>query len=116
MLLNFIWLLFGGQRMDFFSMLASTGLPEWVSTLFPILKIVFIVYIALAAIAMTVLILLQPSNSQGGITGITNTTETYYSHNKGATKEGRMKKATAWIAVSVVIVVILFFIVNSIVY
>lgn len=97
-----------------FGMLGSVGLPDWASTLLPILKIVFVVYIALAAIAITVLILLQPSNSQGGITGITGTTETYYSHNKGATKEGRMKKATTWLAVSVVIAVILFFIVNAI--
>lgn len=102
--------------MFMFNLLGATGLPEWVSTLFPILKIIFVSYLGLAAIAIIVLILLQPSNSQGGITGITGTTETYYSHNKGATKEGRMKLATTWIAVSMVVVVILFFIINSFVY
>ncbi len=101
--------------MDFFSLLGAAGdLPQWVVTLFPILKIIFVAYIGVAAVAITILILLQPSNSQGGITGITGTTETYYSHNKGATKEGRMKRATAILAISVVVVVILFFVVNAI--
>ncbi len=101
--------------MYFFGLMGAAGdLPNWVTTLFPILKIIFVSYIGLAAIAIAVLILLQPSNSQGGITGITGTTETYYSHNKGATKEGRMKRATMWLAISVVVVVILFFVINAI--
>ncbi|MBO5103331.1 MAG: preprotein translocase subunit SecG [Clostridia bacterium] len=101
--------------MNLFGLIAATGLPTWVTTSFPIIKGILVGYIALAAIAIIVLVLLQPSNSQG-MTGITGeTTDTYYSHNKSATKEGRMKKATAWIAVSVVIATILFFILSMIV-
>ncbi len=101
--------------MFLFGMLGA-GLPEWVTTLVPILKIIFVSYIGLSAIAMIVLILMQPSNSQGGITGITGTTETYYSHNKGATKEGRMKKATTYLAISMLVVVVLFFVFDMLVY
>ncbi len=102
---------------NFFNMLgAGAGLPEWVTTAVPIIKGILVGYIALAAIAIIVLILCQPSNSQGGLTGITGqTTDTYYAHNKGATKEGRMKKATTWIAVSVLIATILFFVLTLIV-
>ncbi len=101
--------------MFLFGMLGA-GLPEWVTTLVPILKIIFVSYIGLAAIAMIILILMQPSNSQGGITGITGTTDTYYSHNKGATKEGRMKRATTWLAISIIVVVALFFVFDMVVY
>ena len=99
--------------MDIFSLMA-TGLPTWVTTSFPIIRGILVGYIALAAIVITVLVLLQPSNSQGGITGITNNADTYYAHNKGSTREGRMKKATAWFAVSIVIAVIIFFVLTLI--
>ena len=99
--------------MDIFSLMA-TGLPTWVTTSFPIIRGILIGYIAVAAIVITVLVLLQPSNSQGGITGITNNADTYYAHNKGSTREGRMKKATAWIAISIVIAAILFFVLTLI--
>lgn len=100
--------------MNFLSLLGAE-VPEWVSTSFPIIRGVLIGYIALAAVAIIVLILVQPSNSQGGITGITGSNvETYYSHNKGATREGRLKRATAWIALSIVIAAILFFVLTLI--
>ncbi len=101
--------------MDYFSMLAA-GLPEWVTTSFPIIKDILIAYIALAAVVITILILIQPSNSQGGITGITGTqTDTYYSQNKGSTREGRLKKATIGVAISIVVAAVLFFILALIV-
>lgn len=100
--------------MFLFGMLGAGGFDTGLITFISVLKIVFISYIGLGAIAMIVLILMQPSNSQGGITGITGTTETYYSHNKGATKEGRMKRATAYLAISILLVAILFFVVDAI--
>ncbi len=96
--------------------LLGTGLPEWISVSFPIIKYILLGYIGLAAIAITVLVLLQPSNSQGGINGITGSNvETYYAHNKGETREGRMKKATMWLAISVAIATVLFFILTLVV-
>lgn len=101
--------------MSFLSILGA-GLPEWVSVSFPIIKYILLGYIALAAIAITVLVLVQPSNSQGGINGITGSnTETYYSHNKGDTREGRMKKATMWLAISVAIATVLYFVLSLII-
>ncbi len=96
--------------------LLGTGLPEWISVSFPIIRYVLLAYIGLAAIAITVLVLLQPSNSQGGINGITGSNvETYYAHNKGETREGRMKKATMWLAISVAIATVLFFVITLVV-
>lgn len=101
--------------MNLVSML-GTGLPEWISVSFPIIKYILLGYIALAAIAIIVLVLLQPSNSQGGINGITGSNvETYYAHNKGETREGRMKKATMWLAITVAIATVLFFVLSLVV-
>ena len=101
--------------MNFLNLLGA-GLPTWVTTSFPIIKGILVGYIALASIAIIVLVLLQPSNSQNGLSAITGqTTDTYYSHNKGATREGRLRKATGWIALSIVIATIIFFILSLIV-
>ena len=102
--------------MDFFSLLAASDLPRWITESFPIIKGILVGYIALASIAIIILVLVQPSNSHGGLSAITGqTTETYYSHNKGATREGRLKKITAWIALSIAIVAVVFFILSLIV-
>ncbi len=98
----------------FYLGMLGAGYDTWFTTMIHVLKIVFVSYIGLAAIAMIVLILMQPSNSQGGITGITGTTDTYYSHNKGATKEGRMKRATTYLAISVILAVVIFFVLEVI--
>ena len=101
--------------MNFVSLLGA-GLPDWVTTSFPIIKGILVGYIALASLAIIVLVLIQPSNSQNGLSAITGqTTETYYSHNKGVTKEGRLKKATGWVALSITIAAVLFFILSLIV-
>ncbi len=93
----------------------GAGLPTWVTTTVPIVKYVLLAFIGLAAIAIIVLVLMQPSNSQGGINAITGATETYYSHNKGATKEGRMKRATMWLAIAVAIATVLYFVLTLVV-
>ncbi len=93
----------------------GAGLPAWVTTTIPIVKYILLAFIGLAAIAITILVLMQPSNSHGGINAITGATETYYSHNKGATKEGRMKKATMWLAIAVAIATVLYFVLTLIV-
>ena len=99
--------------MSFISILGAV-LPVWVTTSFPIIKYILLAYIGLAAIAITVLVLLQPSNSHGGLNAITGATETYYSHNKGATREGRMKRATMWLAITVAIATLLYFVLELI--
>ena len=96
--------------MSFINLLGA-GLPEWVSTTFPIFKGILIGIIALCALAIIVLVLCQQSNSQGGINGVTGSNvETYYAHNKGSTKEGRLKKATTIMAIIAASATVLYFI------
>jgi preprotein translocase subunit SecG len=59
---------------------------------------VYIIYI-LVCIALTVVVLLQ-EGKQGGLTGaISGGAETYWSKNKGRSKEGRLAIATTVLAV-----------------
>ena len=59
---------------------------------------VYIIYI-LVCIALTVVVLLQ-EGKQGGLTGaISGGAETYWSKNKGCSKEGRLAIATTVLAV-----------------
>ena len=59
---------------------------------------VYVIYI-LVCIALTVVVLLQ-EGKQGGLTGaISGGAETYWSKNKGRSKEGRLAIATTILAI-----------------
>lgn len=83
--------------------------PEWVSKSFPIIRYVFMFLIAAAAITLIVVTLMQDSK-EGGENVITGVQETYYSQNKGRTKEGILKKLTIAMASSIGILIVLFFV------
>ena len=96
------------------SLLLASGdspLPDWVTTLFPILQQIFVWGLAVGALIMIVLVLLQQSNSQGGAgSAITGVADTYYSQNKGKSKEGRLKLATTITAIVMGVMAILYFV------
>jgi len=90
---------------------AETPLPDWVTTLFPILQKVFMWGLAAGALAIIILVLLQQSNSQGGAgAAITGATETYYAQNKGKSREGRLKLATTIVASVMGVIAVLYFV------
>lgn len=91
-----------------FNFLGEAVLPNWVSNSFPIIKFILLIIIALCAIGIIAVVLMQESedNSSNAITGIK---ETYYSQNKGANREGRLKKATIILAVAIAVLVIVYF-------
>jgi len=100
--------------MSFINLLGA-GLPEWVTTTFPVFKTILICLVALCAVVITILVLCQQSNSQGGINGVTGSNvETYYAHNKGSTKEGRLKKATTVVAIIAAFATVLYFVLSLI--
>jgi len=100
--------------MSFINLLGA-GQAEWITTTFPVLKTILICIVAVCAIAVTILVLCQQSNSQGGINGVTGSNvETYYAHNKGNTKEGRLKKATTIIAIIAAFATVLYFVLSLI--
>ena len=85
-------------------MLQFLGAPQWMSTSFPIIQTVLLVLIGISALAITIAILAQPSNPDGGRNVITGTNDSYYAQNKGATKEGRLKRL---IIVSSIVILVL---------
>lgn len=90
--------------MDFLALI-----PEWVEVSFPIIRYVFMFLIAACAIVLIVATLMQESN-EGGENAITGIQESYYSQNKGQTKEGILKKITIAMAASIAILIVLFFV------
>ena len=73
------------------------------------IRAILIVLMAVCAIAIVVLVLCQKGNSGGG-SAITGVQETYYSHNKGSTLEGRLKMWTVGFAIAMAVITITFFI------
>jgi preprotein translocase subunit SecG len=59
------------------------------------------------AIVIVISILIQPSKMDGFTNFFSGTTETFYSHNKGKTKEAKLAKVTIVFAVIFAVVVIL---------
>ena len=79
--------------MNFVNLLLADGpVANWISKSFPIMQTILIILIALLAVAIIVCVLLNPSNSDGGSNAITGSNESFYSQNKGSSREGRLKK------------------------
>ena len=83
--------------------------PAWVGTAFPIIRYVFMFLMAAAAITLIVVALMQDSK-EGGANSITGAQESYYSQNKGRTKDGVLKKITIAMASIIAILIVLFFV------
>ncbi len=83
--------------------------PGWVTSSFPIIRYVFMFLMAAAAITLIVVTLMQESK-EGGSNAITGAQESYYSQNKGRTKEGILKKITIAMASIIGILIVLYFV------
>ncbi len=84
------------------NMLLSDGIQsDFITTFFPILRIVLVSLILISAIVLIVAVLLQSEDASGGTNVISGARESYYSENKGDTKDGRLKKYTI-IAASII--------------
>ena len=83
--------------------------PSWIATSFPIIRYVLMFIMAAAAITLIVVALMQDSQ-EGGANAITGTQESYYSQNKGRTKQGILKKITIAMAAIIAISIVLFFV------
>lgn len=86
------------------------GIAQWITTSFPIIRIVLLALMVLSAIIMIVLVLLQPSNSEGMGALSGQTSDTFYSKNKGRSIEGVMKRLTVIFAIVMAVISILFFV------
>ena len=93
--------------------LLGAVLPEWVVNSFPIFKFILLILIVLSSSALIVVVLSQEGDESGTNT-ITGIKDTYYSQNKGMNKQGRLKKLTVILSITIAVCVILFFVLSEI--
>lgn len=82
---------------------------DFVTTVFPILRYVLIGIIFLNAVIMIITTLLQSSNEENGA-GVISGQESYYSQNKGESRDGKLKKATTICAIIIAVCAVLYFV------
>ena len=95
----------------FYNLLLSNSRPvaDWIATSFPIIRTVLIILITIFAVTIIFAVLLQPSKPAGGHNVILGTNESYYSHNKQFTKEGRLKKNIVFSAIVIFVLSVLYY-------
>jgi len=76
------------------------------------LRSIVLILTALASVVIIVAVLCQPSNPDGGRNVITGTNDSYYAQNKGATKEGRLKRLIIICAAVVLVLTIAFYVIE----
>lgn len=95
--------------MNFLTMLADEIQSDFVTTVLPIMRYVLFFLIIACAIVIIITCLLQSNNSEGGdpITGIQ---ESYYTKNKGGSRDGKLKIITIVCASIIAVCVIVYFV------
>ena len=88
-------------------MLAASN--DFVTTVFPVLRYVFLVLIFISSVIMIITTLMQSSADENGATAVTGQ-ESYYSQNKGESRDGRLKKITTICAIVIAVCTILYFV------
>ena len=83
------------------------------SSSFPIIRIVIISLVILLSLLLIVLILLQPAK-QEGVGAISGSTDTFFSKNKGRTREGMLLRMTIIVSLVILALVLLYFVMLSI--
>lgn len=82
---------------------------DFITTVFPILRFVLVGLIFVCAVVMIIATLLQSSADENGATAVTGQ-ESYYSQNKGESRDGKLKKATTICAIIIAVCTILYFV------
>lgn len=95
--------------MNLLNTMLDTQVPMWVTNSFPIIRIVLFSIIVLSAIIAIIAILFQSQDS-AGTDVITGAQESYYSKNKGGSRDGKLKLITIIMASIIVVCAILYFI------
>lgn len=90
-------------------MLLDSTVPIWVSDSFPIIRIVLFCLVVACAIILIVTTLFQNEDSNDADV-ITGQQESYYSKNKGGSKDATLKLITIITSIITVVCVILYFV------
>ena len=83
---------------------------KWVSKVVPVARYVILVMMALVAVATIVLVFMQIGQGGNATNVVTGNADSYYSQNKGGSREGRITRLI-YVCVGVLVVLsILFFV------
>jgi len=94
-----------------FNLIAAV--TKGVADSFPIIRIVIISLLMILSALIIVVILLQPAK-QEGVGAISGSADTFFSKNKGRTREGMLLRLTIIIAVVMFVLVLFYFVTLSI--
>ena len=86
------------------------GIDPGVANALSIVQYVIVGIVAVCAVAIIFLVLFQKSNSDGGLNAISGVQETYFSQNKGNTRDGLLKKLTVILAIVIAVLAIAYWI------
>lgn len=91
-------------------LLESALQADWITTLVPILRYIFIGIIFVCAIVMIVTVLMQSDSNNAASSAISGVQESYFSQNKGESRDGILKKITIAMVSIIAICILLYFI------
>ncbi len=83
---------------------------DFITTFFPILRIVLVSLIFISAVVLIFSVLLQSEDASGGTNVISGARESYYAENKGDSRDGRLKKLTIIASIIIAVSSLLYFI------
>jgi preprotein translocase subunit SecG len=93
------------------NLLDDAVISDFATNVLPVLRYVLFGIIMVAAVIMIITTLMQSSDSNGGLDAFSGTKqESYYSQNKGASKDSILKRITIAMAVVICVFVITFFV------
>lgn len=91
-------------------LLADQIQSDWITKVFPVLRYVLFGIVVACAIVIIISILLQTNSSSDAGNVITGSQESYYSQNKGSTRDGKLKILTIVMASIIAFCALLYFI------
>ena len=86
------------------------AVATWITESFPIIRLVLLILMVVLSLALILVVLFQPSNSDGMGAIAGQSSDTFYSKNKGRSLEGIMKRLTIVLSIVLFVVSVLFFV------
>lgn len=83
---------------------------KWVSKVIPVIRYIILVMLAIIAVATIVLVFMQIGQGGNSTNVVTGNADSYYSQNKGGSREGRITRLIYIFVGILVVLSILFFI------
>ncbi len=90
-------------------LLDSAVQSDFITTVFPIVRYVLVGIVFVSAVILIIATLMQSSVDDNNATALTGQ-ESYYSQNKGESRDGKLKKITTITAIIIAVATVLYFI------